>query len=401
MKMRIRIIHLLLFLMVFFTISAQRKEISSARDLVKKGKDLDKVEASMNNLLKDSANRENEKIWSVLFESLKKQYEQGNEKLYLNQKYDTVSLFNIASRMFTAMEAYDSIDAQPDKKGRIRLDYRKPNSELLNTLRPNLLNGGLFLIKKQQFAKAYVLLDQYIDAAYQPLFQAYQYSSKDKMLPVASYWAVYCGYKLGDSTKVLHHAPMALKDMEHHELVMQYLSETYYRMDNMPTYLQTLSEGFENYPLSSFFFSNLVEYYSHQRQWEEALRITDRALSFNPKDVIYSVTKSSILLNLGEYSKSFAISDSLLQANDTLPDAYLNAGLAKFNEGVMIDKANQQSSRDKKKVIQYYREALPYLETYRKMRPDKLDTWGLPLYTIYLNLNMGKEFDEIDQLMRK
>jgi len=35
------------------------------------------------------------------------------------------------------------------------------------------------------------------------------------------------------------------------------------------------------------------------------------------------------------------------------------------------------------------------------LRPDRKDAWGLPLYTIYLNLNMGKKFDEIDELMKK
>ena len=29
------------------------------------------------------------------------------------------------------------------------------------------------------------------------------------------------------------------------------------------------------------------------------------------------------------------------------------------------------------------------------------DQWALPLYTIYLNLNMGKEFDEIDKLLNQ
>ena len=106
-------------------------------------------------------------------------------------------------------------------------------------------------------------------------------------------------------------------------------------------------------------------------------------------------------MNLGEYDKSFAISDSLLQVNDSLPEAYLNAGLAKFNKGVTMDKAVHQSASRKKVIHNYYREAMPYLETYRKMREDKVDTWGLPLYTIYLNLNMGKQFDEIDKLMKK
>lgn len=70
---------------------AQKKEINEAIDKIKANKDLDKVEASMTKLLKDSANRHNEKIWNLLFESLEKQYQSGNEKAYLKQKYDTAS----------------------------------------------------------------------------------------------------------------------------------------------------------------------------------------------------------------------------------------------------------------------------------------------------------------------
>ena len=29
------------------------------------------------------------------------------------------------------------------------------------------------------------------------------------------------------------------------------------------------------------------------------------------------------------------------------------------------------------------------------------DKWGTPLYTIYLNLNMGKEFEEIDRIINQ
>lgn len=48
-----------------------------------------------------------------------------------------------------------------------------------------------------------------------------------------------------------------------------------------------------------------------------------------------------------------------------------------------------------------YKSAMPYLQKYRTMAPDMQDQWALPLYTIYLNLNMGKEFDEIDKLLNQ
>ncbi len=399
--MKIRIIHILVLLMICSGAFSQKKEISTARDWVKKGKNLEKAEQSMQKLLKDSANHRNTKIWDVLFESLRKQYEQGNEKLYLNQKYDTVSLFNIASRMFTVMVTYDSIDALPDKKGRVKIEYRKTNSALLNTLRPNLYNGGLFLIRKQKYEEAYTMFSQYLNTASQPLFHSYQYAKKDKTLPAASYWAMYCGYKMKDTTKVMRHAHLALMDMVHHKMVMQYLSESYLQMSDTTNYVKMLKEGFELYPSTPFFYSHLVDYYSQERRWDDALELTNNALKADSSKLMYHVTKSSLLLNLGKYKESFAISDSLLQVNDSLPEAYLNAGLAKFNEGVTLNKTVRQSSQRKKEILQYYREAMPYLETYRKMREDRIDNWGLPLYTIYLNLNMGKQFDEIDKLMTK
>ena len=41
------------------------------------------------------------------------------------------------------------------------------------------------------------------------------------------------------------------------------------------------------------------------------------------------------------------------------------------------------------------------METFRKMAPEEEDKWAAPLYRIYLNLNKGKEFEEIDRLLQK
>lgn len=381
------------------TTFAQKKQISNAKENVKKGNNLENAEKSMVELLKDSANRQNDKIWTILFDALKKQYDQGNEKIYLKQKYDTANLFNIASRMFQQMEAYDSIDAQPDAKGRVKLNMRKDNAALLNRLRPNLLSGGHYFVRKKKYAEAYQLFDQYIDAAQQPLFASYRYMEKDKNIPMASYWAVYCAYKMQDGKKTLNHTYQALKDTTHYEMMLQYLSDTYRRDADTTRYVNTLVEGFQKYPLSLFFYSHLIEHYSQTGQWDEALALTDKALNVDSTNQVFWQTKGSILLNLGDFQKCFDISQRLISENDSLPEAWLNAGLSKFNMGVKFDKTSLASSKQRAATLKYYKEALPYLEKYRAMRPDRKDKWALPLYTIYLNLNMGKEFDEIDKLM--
>lgn len=93
--------------------------------------------------------------------------------------------------------------------------------------------------------------------------------------------------------------------------------------------------------------------------------------------------------------------DRIIAQNDTMPGTYLNAGLAYFNMAVEQDKNLKQSNKQRLQIQSDYKKALPYLEKYRKMMPDKKDQWALPLYTIYLNLNMGKEFDEIDKLLNQ
>lgn len=63
---------------------------------------------------------------------------------------------------------------------------------------------------------------------------------------MASYWAVYCAYKMQDSKNTLNHTYQALKDTTHYEMMLQYLSDTYRRDADTTRYVNTLVEGFQN-----------------------------------------------------------------------------------------------------------------------------------------------------------
>jgi tetratricopeptide (TPR) repeat protein len=176
---------------------------------------------------------------------------------------------------------------------------------------------------------------------------------------------------MNDAKKMLNHTYLALKDTAHYEMMLQYLTDIYRQENDTTRFLDVLKEGFEKYPLEPFFYSNLVDYYSRRNEWLNALELTNRAIQKDSTNEMFWLTKGSVLLNLGDYEKSFALSDSLLQKNDSLPEAYLNAGLAKFNLGVTLDKTTQHSARAKRNILNYYKEALPYLEKYRQLLPEK------------------------------
>lgn len=380
---------------------SQKKEISAARSYIKSGKNLNKAEELMWKLLSDSVNHGNEKIWLTLYESIYKQYEIENEKLYLKLKYDTIALFMQTKKMFSVLESLDSIDALPDRNGKVVFSFRKKHAEVLNQFRPNLYSGGIYFLRKQQYDIAFLFFNEYIDCATKPLFALYHYLDNDKMISKAAYWSVYCGYKLNDPKITLHHSYLALKDTSNYCLILQYLSETYLMENDSVRYYQIISEGFQKYPTFPYFFPRLVDYYSKRNLFDKALRVCEQALAIDSLNMNFLFAKSTILLNSSHYDKCLKVCDQLIAINDSFPDAYLNAGLAYYNQAVEIEKNFSIARKQHTKVIQLYKYALSYLKKYKELAPDQKKKWALPLYTIYLNLNMGKEFDAINQILRE
>ena len=393
----------LLFLLMMspMVVPAQKKEIQTAKDQVKAGKNLDQAVASMKKLLNDSVNRTNKKIWTVYFDAVRKQYEQGNEKLYLKQKYDTAQLFNYTRQLFEVALQFDSVEAVPDKKGRKNLEFRKGHKDYLAHIRSNLYNGGIWFLNKQKYQDAYKFFDCYIDCAEQPMFKSYNYMEKDKHLPTAAYYAVYSGYKMKNPKATLHHSYMALKDTVHYNYMLQDLAEAYALEKDTARYVASLKEGFKRVPTFPFFFPRLVDHYVDNAQLDSAMVVVDEALTVVPDSDLYLAAKSNLLLDQGKLKECIEVSQKVIDVNPEMPEPYYNVGICYFNQAVEQDKNSQNSRQVKAQVEADYKKALPYLVKYRELEPKEQGKWAFPLYTIYLNLNMGKEFDEIDKVMRQ
>lgn len=380
---------------------AQKKQISQARDYIKSGKELEKAEKMMSVLLKDSANINNHKIWLTLLNAVKGQYEQGNEKLYLRQKYDTAAFFESTLKMFRISESFDSIESKPDRKGRVRLKYRKENAEYLSGMRRNLYNGGMFFVKRSDYGKAYEFYNKYIDCIYQPLFKEYGYDKTDELLSNAAYWTMYCGSKMKDPAMTLKNIEMAMKDSERVNYVLQYQANALLQLGDTSGYIGCLKKGFDKYPDFPFFFPRLFEYYAKHEMLDSAMIVSDKAISIDSTNVVFRLAKSTVLLNMGRYDECIDICMSIVSKNDSIADVYYNIGLAYFNQAIALDKEEQRKRSKQALIKKLYQKSLPHMEKYRKLAPNLKNKWGAVLYTIYLNLNMGREFDEIEKEIKE
>lgn len=400
-EIRIQLLIILLFAGCSLSLMAQKKEISQVKQMIKKSNNLNQAEQIMRNLLKDSANIHNDKVWNTLFDVLNKRYLNGNEALYLKRPCDTTLFYNNIAEMFKVAICFDSIQVKTNKPQKEINKSREKYANMLLSTRANLFNGGVFFIRKKDYNNGFDLLSLYITTAQHAIFSSYNLPQKDKYLPEAAYWTVFCGYKTQDANKALCYAALALTDSIHYANTLQYLADTYKMNRDTIRYEQTLKEGFDKYPVSPFFFSRLIAFYANEDNYSEGLNLVERALAIDSLNRSFRFAKSSILYHLKRYDQSIDICKSLLAEKDTTSGILLNIGLSYFNKAEDLSIKVGNVGKNKSKINSLYTKALGYLEEYRKREPQDKDKWAVALYTIYLNLNMGKEFEEIDKLLRK
>ena len=128
MKNMYRIIATMVLLSLSLLIQAQKAELSEIKTCLKENKNLDVADSLIRKVIAMPKEKNNIRHYLTLTEIRRKQYENGNEKLYLRQLKDTASLFPILRKMFLAYESLDSIDALPNKKGKVSPKHRKKNA---------------------------------------------------------------------------------------------------------------------------------------------------------------------------------------------------------------------------------------------------------------------------------
>ena len=377
-------------------VNSVRQNISEARTILKSGRGGDQAERLMTDLLKDSVNREDKRIYAVWYDAVLMQYLAVNEKLYMKQRQDTAQFLDLTRRLFNVATALDSLDMRPDKKGRVAPEYRRDHARQLSTYRPNLFAAVTYFVRKGDYVKAYDYGETYIATARQPLFSDLRLDSTDSRMPEAAYWTTYSGYRQQDAVRTLRYRQLALRDTSKTAYTLQYIAEARRWLKDDSLYLETLRQGFRDYPRNPYFFPRLMDYYTSRKDYHRALRVVNCALEANDSSQLTLFAKATVLFDLGHFDESIRVSEQLLERNDTMPEPYYNIGSCYMNKALALSPL-----REKKQQRRFYQQARQYMERYRQLAPDERQKWGPALYRIYLNLNMGRQFDEIDRLLNQ
>lgn len=311
--------------------------------------------------------------------------------------YDTAQFFNPLLKMYEFLERCDSFDLLPNEQGRIRSKFSAKCRSLRSKHHLNLLNGGKFYLSKQDYAAAYPFFDFY-----------YRYAdAKSQQMDKVVSWAALCGYMCKNPEMTLKYIEPAIlsADTVRRPILIEYKAKSYLQLNNQQKWVETLIEGMKQFPDYDFFFVNCEDYYFHSGKYAEGKLMADTLLRLNDKP-IYWFAKSRMELAENNFHKCIEFADSTTRRDPNFADAYYNKGVAYLNlaliaqETACQDLYSPQCIEERRSIQGFYQMAKPCMEMVRKLEPDNPLRWATSLYRIYLNLNMGEEFDEIDALLK-
>ena len=323
-----------------------------------------------------------------------------NRSAYLKQKYDTVAFFATTLRMYQHLMNCDSVDMIPNAKGVVKRKYQSDVASLMKKHRKNLLNGGIFQMKKKAYPVAFDYMDAYLKTNKNP---------KDTIIPRVSYWATICAYSAKNpvNTRRYIDAAIAWADSVQKPVLQEYKARTYVWQNDEKNWLKELNTGVKRYPEHDYFFLNLLDWYNTHHQYEQGLALADSLLDVHHEKPLFWYAKSLLSLGKEDYQHCIQFSDSCIIRDKNYADAYYNKGLSFCNLALIAqqdacnDLKDPKCIEDRRVIQSLYQSARPCMEKVRQLQPENSARWASPLYRIYLNLNMGKEFDEIDAVLKK
>lgn len=390
----------------FVTAFAQESKVKEAKSIADGGKDFAQAEKLINEALTNSETKDDANSWNIAGYIQKQINEKENKNMFLKQPYDTLKLYGSVYKMFEYYFKCDELAQKPDAKGKIKNKFRKSNAESLKGDRGNLINGGINYYNENKNEEAYKFFSMYIESAKSPMFEKEDFMKNDTLLSQVAYYACLVASRLNDNNKILKYSSLAATDKEFGKYGKEFEASAYKALGDTVKWVSCLKEGIEKFPQDQYFFGNLIDYYSNSNKNDEAMKFADEMIAKDPNKPFNSFVKGYLYQNVKDWNNAITAYKKAIELDANYAQAYSNLGLTccqraiDFGEKACTDLANPQYKKDQETIKGYYKEALPYYEKVRQLKPDDKSLWLNGLYTIYYKLNMEKEFKEMEALMK-
>lgn len=328
-----------------------------------------------------------------------------NRKIYLNGKGDTLKLFSyIYDTYFYGLKC-DSVCQIPDKKGKTNTRFNSDINNRLSSLRNNLKSGGLFYLKKQKYAEALPFFTIYLNSMNNPAV----YKTKDGAIPVDSdsvkifKLALHAAYGASKYQDVMRLLPVALSDSVRKDQMMEMGAEAALQLKDSATFVQLLSQGFEEYPTNDYFRANLIKLYHDHNDFNNTMRVLDKCIESDSLDAKFWKLKGNEFFEADSIDKAIQpyehvvnIDKDDVETLSKLANIYIRKARDFYNKS-NLKIGTPDFSKNRRILTELYTNAMIYYERVREIRPHNPEIWKSGLREAYYKLNKGKELKLLER----
>lgn len=337
----------------------------------------------------------------------------------LHVEKDTLKYYSLLTKAMNTALKCDSVESVPDKKGRVKYRYRNDNRKRLASLRPRLIDAGVYYHSLRQNEEAVKCFREYLASAASPLFKS---DKKDLFVGQAAYYAALLSYGMKRYHEADGYADKALEDEEYaadaaeiKACCMREMLETH---NDSARYVIVLLELHDKAPQNSNYVRMLVDYFSspgHEKEFYQFAKDELRKDSTNESTwALYGET----LMRQSKWDEAINAYTKALSINPTFVEACYNLGLcysAKAQEIAKMEtdatsssgkSSGRQARAEARKKQQELRtewnrlmeQSQKYMEQTKELDPEQATVkWAKPLYHIYTAMGQQDKAQALKQ----
>ena len=327
-----------------------------------------------------------------------------NEKVYLKQQCDTAKFFNSTLLIFDYALKGDKIEQMLHAEHGNKFKLRDKHAGLLRMYYRNLNMGARYFYTKGNYKDAQQLLGTALLMARQPMWSAQSVDSTHAEFISNIYRYTYAAYVNHDYDNVERYKHIMLSEPQYSKSALEIYARSAQASGKDRDFEEYLNHGMKVFPLYPYFFDELADVLLKERRFDDAIAHAENLLAVDSLSIKALELKAKSLFVLERYDSCMAVSKHLVDLDTACVYPEVNYYVAKIamseiaDVEIPLDMFSEEFKAAKRKVVHTCAFARRYAERYRVLCPEEKDKWGPILYKIYLELNLGKEFEEICKL---
>lgn len=388
------------------TAFAQKNAVSGAERIIKDAKpDFNEARSLIKGALENEETVSDAKTWYVAGQIEDTQFSTENTKQILGQQPNEPVMYEALGNILPYfLKAYE-LDKQPNEKGKVKPRYEKSIKTTLSSNHVYYINGGAYYFDQRDYKKALDFFDQYVEVSNLPMFKGEKTAERDSNFMMCQFYAAVAAMQVDDRKLAIEKLNQAKSSPFRQYDVYQYLHYEYEQAKDSVNLEKVLKEGMQVFPDSSYFLLNLINLYIYSNRNNEATDLLNTAIAKEPNNsqlyhAMGSVYESGIKdpVKAEEYyNKALSIDPNNPIALSNLGRIYYNQGVNKLGEANLISDAKKYNE-EKEIAKEFFRKALPNFEKAHQINPQERE-YMTALRGIYYNLDMNKEFNEMEAKM--